>query len=346
MNTEKHLSEHIKLHPSLRPQDVVKFCYQATRGPEHLIRDDSGAGEYLEAELSAVCAAPGSLFETLSDEYVRINLAAWKYEALPSEWLLRMFIVSAVECPEARCKLEKCLESVREMLPKMPFSEAEWSEYISEYKKQGMPPVRHSALYRNSESPAYRVVSARFVRILPILKHLAQKPEKAPFVIAIDGRSASGKSTAAADLESVLGCDTVHMDDFFLPPELRTTDRLGEAGGNVHYERFIEEVLPDINHRGDFSYIIFDCGEMDYVGKRHIRSTDVRIVEGSYSLHPLFGDYADLKVFSDISPVMQLERIRRRNGDEAAEVFKNKWIPFEERYFEAFSIPQSADLII
>ena len=32
------------------------------------------------------------------------------------------------------------------------------------------------------------------------------------------------------------------MDDFFLPMELRTAERLEEPGGNVHYERFSAEV--------------------------------------------------------------------------------------------------------
>ncbi len=40
MNFEKCLTEHIKSHPALRPQDVIKFCYQATFGAEHQIHGD------------------------------------------------------------------------------------------------------------------------------------------------------------------------------------------------------------------------------------------------------------------------------------------------------------------
>ena len=63
-----------------------------------------------------------------------------------------------------------------------------------------------------------------------------------PFIIAIDGRAASGKSTLAQQLGELLDADVIHMDDFFLPPSLRTKERLSEPGGNVHYERFAEEV--------------------------------------------------------------------------------------------------------
>ncbi|MDE7100629.1 MAG: (d)CMP kinase, partial [Anaeroplasmataceae bacterium] len=71
--------------------------------------------------------------------------------------------------------------------------------------------------------------------------------EKETFVIVIDGMSASGKSTLALKLANALDANLIHMDDFFLPKELRTLNRYQEAGGNIHYERFKEEVVNHIN---------------------------------------------------------------------------------------------------
>ncbi|MCL1877401.1 MAG: hypothetical protein FWF80_00945, partial [Defluviitaleaceae bacterium] len=65
-------------------------------------------------------------------------------------------------------------------------------------------------------------------------------------VIAIDGRSASGKTTLASELAAQTGASVIHMDDFFLPQDLRTEERLNTPGGNVHHERFASEVLPHI----------------------------------------------------------------------------------------------------
>ena len=31
------LREQLRRHPSMQPQDVIKLCYQAARGAEHLI---------------------------------------------------------------------------------------------------------------------------------------------------------------------------------------------------------------------------------------------------------------------------------------------------------------------
>ena len=62
-------------------------------------------------------------------------------------------------------------------------------------------------------------------------------------VIAIEGGSASGKTTLGALLETLYDCTVFHMDDFFLRPEQRTPERYAEVGGNIDRERFLEEVL-------------------------------------------------------------------------------------------------------
>ena len=54
---------------------------------------------------------------------------------------------------------------------------------------------------------------------------------KGHVVIAIDGRAGAGKTTFANELADLLCGEIVPMDHFFLPPELRTEERLAEAGG-------------------------------------------------------------------------------------------------------------------
>ena len=71
----------------------------------------------------------------------------------------------------------------------------------------------------------------------------ALKAEKTPVLVALEGGSASGKSTLGAQLAQAMGATLVHMDDFFLPVELRTPERFAQPGGNVHWERVKAEVL-------------------------------------------------------------------------------------------------------
>ena len=162
-------------------------------------------------------------------------------------------------------------------------------------------------------------------------------------VIVIDGRAASGKSTLADSIAQSLCGHVVHADDFFLPFDMRTADRLSQAGGNIHYERFAEEVVKKLD--GDFDYGVFSCSEGKVTHHKHIPAHGPVIVEGAYSALPLFGKYYDLLVFVSASFDARMERIIRRNGTERAEVFRDKWIPLEEHYFETFAIEENADII-
>ena len=70
------------------------------------------------------------------------------------------------------------------------------------------------------------------------------------------------------------------------------------------------------------------------------------IVEGAYSLHPVFQDYADLKLFFDIAPDEQLRRIAKRNGEAAKKIFADRWIPLEEKHIRQNRVIERADLIL
>lgn len=164
--------------------------------------------------------------------------------------------------------------------------------------------------------------------------------------IAIDGRSASGKTTFANYLAERLKTAVVHMDDFFLPRELRTAQRLAQPGGNVHYERFLKEVVPNLNQGIPFSYQKFDCSKMELGAVCDLQPSRFTIVEGAYSCHPLLGDYMSLRVFIDVDAMEQQKRIERRNGLEKLAVFRDKWIPMEEAYFTEFGIAEKADIIL
>lgn len=166
-----------------------------------------------------------------------------------------------------------------------------------------------------------------------------------PLIIAVDGRSASGKTTLASFLAEETGAAVIHTDDFFLPSELRTAQRLAQPGGNVHYERLKCEVIDNLRSGKPLSYGVFDCSVMAVNSFAYIEPNEITVIEGSYSLHPFFGDYADIKIFMTVAPDEQIKRITVRNGSEKAEIFKSKWIPMEEKYFAQFSIKEKADFI-
>ena len=67
-------------------------------------------------------------------------------------------------------------------------------------------------------------------------------------------------------------------------------------------------------------------------------------MEGSYSLHPSLWEFYDLRIFLTVDPEEQMRRIIQRNGMERAEIFRDRWIPLEEKYFSAFDIASRCDI--
>lgn len=156
--------------------------------------------------------------------------------------------------------------------------------------------------------------------------------------IAIDGVCGGGKSTLAQAIAKKYDCNLFHMDDFFLRPEQRTTERYAQPGGNVDYERFQAEVLEHLSDKAGLTYRPFDCSCMELGAPRMVPYRRLNIIEGAYSCHPHFGDIYQVRFFVDLSAEEQKARILARNGEEKYKRFVNEWIPMENRYFEAYGI--------
>ena len=165
-------------------------------------------------------------------------------------------------------------------------------------------------------------------------------------VVSIDGRCASGKSTLSEILKKEWQAEVIHMDDFFLRPEQRTPERYAAPGENVDHERFLEEVLKPLSEGKEFSYHPFDPSVMALSNEiRTIRPAKVTVVEGSYSQRDDLRSYYDINAVIQIDPVLQKERLEKRNP-ERLPMFIEKWIPLEEMYFKTFGIYEKADIIL
>ena len=159
---EECLRAQMLAHPSMTAQDVVKLCYQAACGAEHLLEDLSGAKAYFQEEYALVQSTEEPLYEEISEHICRVNLGAWKREGLPSEQLFELFSNTVFQTDGKR-RLTDYLGAAETVLRCMEFPMQEWHDYIAAYKEQGMPAVRHSVRYREAERPAYRIVSSAYV---------------------------------------------------------------------------------------------------------------------------------------------------------------------------------------
>ncbi len=163
-------------------------------------------------------------------------------------------------------------------------------------------------------------------------------------LISIDGRCASGKTTLAKKLKEELSCNVIHMDDFFLRPEQRTASRYDEPGGNVDRERFLVKVLLPLKSGSAFSYRPFDCHTMTFREPIPVNPNEIAIIEGTYSCHPELWEFYDLHIFLTTTPEKQFDRLAKRNGAKI-QMFREKWIPLEERYFTAYKPDMKCELV-
>ena len=343
--------EQARRYRKMQPQDAVKLVFQNEFGGGHLISNANVSMEYLNEEAAGLDPSNAQpLFEDIGNNICRVNLEPFIAKGYSLSTINRLFVVSSNLIKGSTDSLNDKLSLLCSIADECQFnfSAHDLYEYLDSYKKDNYPIPRHSDIYRKAYKPAYRVISKKYIKYLNVFDMIEQRlHEKESVVMAIDGRCGSGKTNLAALISEVYNCNVIHMDDFFLPPLLRTEDRLNEAGGNVHYERFRDEVIEGLLKGDRFEYRVFDCAKMDYQKvTKTVSPKALTIIEGTYSLHPLFASIYDLKVFTSCSYEQQQRRILNRDGAQMLTRFIEEWIPMEENYFSAYSIPESCDLVI
>ena len=158
MEFKFYIIEQLKKHPSTKPQDIVKQCYQAAFGAEHLLTNIEKAKQYLWNEYETI--APSDtipLYEEISETVCRVNLSAWKAKQLSLDLLFQLFVQSSSISSNATTVFLQYLEEVSSIIETetISFSLEDWNNLLYTYKEMGMPSIHHSETYRNKELPAY-----------------------------------------------------------------------------------------------------------------------------------------------------------------------------------------------
>ncbi len=340
--------KHLEEFPLSEITDLIKLIYQNEVGPKHLASNEIEAFKSLASEMKNVTFNEKTpLFTDIGSSALRLNLSA-----LPINTDLRLInkiIMLSSECfkePGESLVVPLGLLVVMAQNNEIPFPIQEVREATHKFSTEKFKPVSHSEKYKNTYNPSYRVIHKQYKALIEVIIKLASlNHEENHIVIAIDGNSASGKTTLSKELEFLLGAETVHCDDFFLPIEMRTEERLNEAGGNIHYER-LKEVIDNFKKPKVVTYKKYDCEKQDFTDTVVLMNKKYVIVEGAYAHHPYFNEYADLKIFLSVDTETQRNRITERNGNEMYEKFKNVWIPMENKYFDEFQIKEKSDYII
>ena len=347
--TRENLIKYVQQYREIEITDIFKYLFQSSFGCEHLVVSEELAKDYLEKEYTEfdVSRTKLPLVERLDGEYSRVSLE-YVDRGISIDTFAKLFCLSAKKEDDGRQALEEklCIASEMCKIGELPFDYEVFSASCGEWRAKGYPAVHHSENFRRAYSPAYRLISNRFIPFLPVFAEIDKKKKNNRFLLAVEGGSASGKTTFSELLKSVYGCTVFHTDDFFLQRHQRTSERFAEPGGNMDRERFLEEVLIPLTKNEKVILRRFDCMTFSILPGEDIIPTPFTVVEGAYSMHPDLADKYDLSVFLDVSEGDRKKRIQKRNSPELAKRFFNEWIPLETLYFNHFNIKEKCDITV
>jgi para-aminobenzoate synthetase len=161
--------------------------------------------------------------------------------------------------------------------------------------------------------------------LIEILENKAAKNE-APLIIALDGKSGSGKSTIADALHRHLDSAKLPLDDFFsatIPDREWDAFSIEERRSRVfEWDRFIHECLEPLRKGRTATWRAFDFEsgpEQD--GTYRLESEEKRLdtapivlVDGAYSSAPELLEYIDVTVLVKAPKDERLDRLKKRDG--------------------------------
>ena len=177
-------------------------------------------------------------------------------------------------------------------------------------------------------------------------------------VVAIDGRSGSGKSTVAEAVAHAIGAVIVPCDDFFAAgvsnaewdrrtPEQRAADALD-------WRRLKREAIEPLRTGRAARWYAFDFlagprGDGTYPLQRtptERASKPVVLLDGAYSARPELADVVDLSVLVEAAPSTREARLAAREEADVLRQWHARWDLAEEHYFRHVRPPSAFDMVI
>lgn len=342
---EKILLENYYKYPLMQAQDFFKLLYQGEFGGAHACADSQKSIlSQIKNELKHIetTTTSSSLIDNISANQLRVNLPVFYSKNLNLDTLSEMFLISAktsIGTMENLTKkifiFETLVKNKQILLPYVSVKSAA-IKYLTDAK-----PISHSITYKLNYNPHYRVVRRDFFDMFPVIDRINAISRKKIITIAIEGNSGSGKTYYAEALRKYYAdkCNVFHADDFFLPANMRTSARLSQIGGNIHYER-LYKLLEDISKGKSVNYKKYNC-ETDTYTDESAQPRQINIIEGVYSASNGLAEKYDIIVKLCANCVTQQKRLLSRSGEDILKKYKGIWLPLENKYFENNNFPNA-----
>lgn len=179
-----------------------------------------------------------------------------------------------------------------------------------------------------------------------------------PLLVAIDGRSGTGKSTIAEVVARSFGAAVLHSDDFYAA-EISNSEWDARSGAErardgIDWVRLRREALLPLLDGNAASWHRFDFeGGPRSDGTYAVSPVPVRLeprpiilMEGAYAARPELADLTGLTVLIEAPGPVRLARLAGREDPAILAEWQRRWAPAERHYFDGVRPPRSFDLVV
>jgi len=177
-------------------------------------------------------------------------------------------------------------------------------------------------------------------------------------VVAIDGRSGSGKSTVAKAVAQAIGAVIVPCDHFFAASvsnaewDRRTPEE--RAADAIDWRRLKREAIEPLRMGRPARWYAFDFlagprGDGTYPLQGTPTELDpkpVVLLDGAYSARPELADVLDLSVLVEAAPTTRQARLEAREAADFLRQWHARWDLAEEYYFRHVRPPSAFDVVL
>jgi uridine kinase len=192
-------------------------------------------------------------------------------------------------------------------------------------------------------------MTTRSAELRVLLEAIAGR--RAPVLVALDGRSGTGKTTLAHSIATSLDAAIVQSDDFFAGAgechwaALTPAER---ANACIDWRRLRTQALEPLlaGRSGRWHPFDFASGGGSATMTIDCKPATVILLDGAYSSRPEFADLIGLSVLLQLPDAIRRNRLLKREGTAYMTRWHETWDAAEDYYFTHVRPPQAFDIVI
>ncbi len=191
-------------------------------------------------------------------------------------------------------------------------------------------------------APAVDVLCGRIASLRAVMP--------APVLVALDGRSAAGKSTLAQQVAARTAALAIDGDDFYRGGD----DAFWQARSPAEKVDLVIDwrrqraLLTKLRQGEPARWQPYDWEADDgrLGAEVHVGPAAVVILDGAYSARPELADLFALRALLHVPRPVRRERLLRREGERYRAEWEARWAEAEDLSFERLMPPESFDLVL